>query len=1165
MKIEKGRYGYLLKISICFTLLLVIFLVTQGNFINNSVVLANSDAVYLSDIKYKSAKVGDKTLLLDKNMNGKSITVSIEGVDKFFLKGILAHAASEVIYDLSNYNYDYFTAYIGVDIASRDTNQGDGVKFKIYTSQNEEDWTEILNDNNTYKANTDARFVKLDIKGAKYLKLVAEAGKNNWSDHSVYANAKLIKEGYVEKEDKPLEFIKTVEEYNEIIKTHYGETVTGEYEHVLLKREFVKRVGYDILQAFAQLNNENEEMVSWLMNNPDNLRLYLLGGTPDGGSYYSSLNVLSRLYSNYKNDFAITERTKYGTVLGDLYKKMAITLSLTHSQRVALWMQPSVEENQSDAVTRYQIYKDMHKNGKFVVTPTIDITKWFEEYNIEEMRFVLNNIIDDEEILWINEYTQSYVDQYQNQAWKYLTPHPYMAYVYPNYGNPIFHDPEKKDYWDKKFNGIFSKYGVTYSTENKKIYKVWMNFRNEFGTGAVCGGISKTGSNIRTSHGIPAAVIGQPGHAAIIYYSQDDQGRGYWNLDNDVSGWTLSEKGERMLLGWGNASYCRGSYQVVYMALAQEVLNDYENFEKCEELVMLADVYKDDLAKQQKIYKDALKTQPINIDAWYGLINSYKTDKSKTENDFYELAQELAESLKYFPLPMYQLSNLIKTELTSIENSYKFTLLQTRILTEGANVPNNTADKYYVYQPSLTRVEANFLLGKLDKTIATFSFDGENAGKIVLASRFDGNGVRWDYSLDGKKNWKEVSFTADEEHKLTLTPEEISSITAENDIYVHIVGVNYDEENLYKIDILDSLGIPANLYANDWENKLIGAPNSLQWKFSENDEWISYSTEQPDLTGNKTIIVRAGATGVYLAGTTTETYQFTPNNDPDTRKYIPISNLSIHSVSSQATGQGRPATNAIDGNIKTNWHSDWNGGDREKYIIIKLKEAKYLSALEYFPAGGGNGKIKNAVISVSQDGENWTEVVSETNWPYNETKKSVDFEPTKAQYIKIVGKETQSASSSKSFMVVSMFNFYEDITKQPDISIKPEKYKIEEGYIYRILPETTLNVFKENIKIEQEFIVKTTDGNIVEPNDIIKTGMILEIGEKQYTLIVIGDVDCDGEITINDMAKIKLHFIDKEPLSGSCLKAADIDDDKEITMNDIAQIKLILINLLKLK
>ncbi len=44
-----------------------------------------------------------------------------------------------------------------------------------------------------------------------------------------------------------------------------------------------------------------------------------------------------------------------------------------------------------------------------------------------------------------------------------------MAYVYPNYGNPVFHDPDRKDYWDEKFNGIFSKYGVTYSSENKNL------------------------------------------------------------------------------------------------------------------------------------------------------------------------------------------------------------------------------------------------------------------------------------------------------------------------------------------------------------------------------------------------------------------------------------------------------------------------------------------------------------------------------------------------------------------------------------------------------------------------------------------------------------------------------------------------------------------------
>ena len=166
---------------------------------------------------------------------------------------------------------------------------------------------------------------------------------------------------------------------------------------------------------------------------------------------------------------------------------------------------------------------------------------------------------------------------------------------------------------------------------------------------------------------------------------------------------------------------------------------------------MLADAYKGDLTKQEEIYKKALEIQNINVDAWLGLINVYNQSETKTQNEYFALAEELAEDLKYFPLPMQQLTNLIKPKLTTmgneeqnVQNSYKFTLLQTRILTEGTKTPNNTKDNYYVYQPSITRLEANYLLGKLDKTIATFSFDGEDAGCIVLASRFNNVGVRWD-------------------------------------------------------------------------------------------------------------------------------------------------------------------------------------------------------------------------------------------------------------------------------------------------------------------------------------------------------------------------------------------------------------------------------------
>ena len=157
----------------------------------------------------------------------------------------------------------------------------------------------------------------------------------------------------------------------------------------------------------------------------------------------------------------------------------------------------------------------------------------------------MNTLLDDESIIWLNEYTQAKIDKTPNNAWGLLTPHSYIAYVWPNYGNPIYYSEENRDY----FNQLF---------------------------------------------------------------------KGYWGIDNDVSGWTLSEKGERMPLGWGNASYSRG-YSVVYIALAQEAMNDQANLEKCQKIMIQAKVYAGDPAKQEEIYREALKVQPINIDAWYGL------------------------------------------------------------------------------------------------------------------------------------------------------------------------------------------------------------------------------------------------------------------------------------------------------------------------------------------------------------------------------------------------------------------------------------------------------------------------------------------------------------------------------------------------------------------
>lgn len=994
---------------------------------------------YLSDMVPIKKSVSYGTLVNDADLDGNNIILTVENHLFTFKKGIFAHANAEIVYDLTDYSdYSYFVAFAGLNYSS---SRGDGVTYHFYTSNDNASWTEV-GEGITKLPREEATFVKVPLNNATFLRIVIDDRAGNGADHSVLADAKLVNEvngNFV---------LDSVADFDNEIKSSYNNETTfnNELEQLILKRELTKRVGQYTINSFYNENEDNKAVINWLLSNKTVLNYYILGGTPDGNNYYNSLTQLARLYKAYKDDFTNTEVTKYNTVLGDLYTRMAITLSLTHSQRVALWMQPGAAENQSDAVDRYQIFKELHKNNKFYVREDIDITKWFEGYSVEEMRFVMNNAIDDESILWLNEYVQSKINETPGSAWGLLTPHPYMAYVWPNYGNNVYYDEENYDYFNELFATGDKKlydYDITRGTNDHKVYKVWMNFRNKFGTGAVCGGISKTGSNIRTTHGIAATVIGQPGHAALLYYTEDAQGKGYWNIDNNVSGWTLSEKGERMLLGWGNGTYARGFYQVVYMTMAQEALNDYENFEKAEEFLMLARAYQDNPSKQEELIRKAINAQSYNLDAWLDLIEIYNNSE-KSEKEYYALAEEVADNLKYFPLAMYNLTNLIKPKLTSVENLYKFSLLQTRTLEIGKNTPNNTADSYTIYQPAVARVEAGYLLGIVDNSIASFSFDGADAGKIVLSNRFNNTGIRWDYSIDGKQTWKEVSFTAEEEHKLQLTAQQIRNITAENDIYVHIVGVNYDEKNLFKIDITEG-ALLSELYASDLENRVVGVDLNTEWRYKASDTWTSYSVSSPDLTGNKTVQVRQAATGTILASSASEMFTFTEDNQPMTRKYIPVSHLSVFAVSSEAVNQGGAAIKAIDGNYNTRWHSAWNGSDSQRYIVLKLDKPRYISAVEFIPAGGGNGKIIDGTVYGSTDGENWIELSKLNNTRYTNKTDSIEdailnakvFEiadPKEVSYIKIVADNATQGhymSGNGNWFTARAFNLYQDLTKNP--------------------------------------------------------------------------------------------------------------------------------------
>ncbi len=1146
-KIIKQSIVVLASLFLC----VIIFFGSAGaNFIN-AFAAENSNydtekVLYLSDTSRithnssKSSSLGNTRLFMAPanlaNIPGGAMQAKIEDAWYTFKYGIYAHGPSCVAFNISEFSqkYKYFSAYGGLLSSASKSN---GVLLYVQTSEDGVNWTPNPAAKTLIKYNQNFNYFTMDVTGVKWIRLVAEHNGSNAQDYVVWADAKLstsLDDG---------EAVKSLDVYDAQIKAKVANAnlddmqanlfADKELELLVLQRELVSRVGQYALKRFmtqsGDANEANKAVLDWLLNDLDSLREFMLGGTPFKGNYYNSLTVLSGLYKSYKNDLSDTtllsgdgnpgsgNKFMPKRTFGELCRTMMFSVALTHDSTIGSYLQASVKANQSEANRRYAIFKYLYQTERFVATRNADgswkseTMNMFGSLKVEEMRWLMCAIIDDESLIWLNDYVQTRINNAPNNVGNLYTPHSYVRYTDPNYNNPVFYDDANYDYFNALFsvdsrevkvsnnviieddnvgtalakdqisesahkNANITHYGLwdakyivpagegeqpyTMSVSRKvdgvaKLQKVWMNFNNKFKTGSVCGGISKSGVNIRTSRGIPANVIGQPGHAAILYFSKDANGKGSWKIDNDVGGWLAATKGERHLLGWGNEAWQRNSGgTVVYFHLAQLCLDDYDNLVRAEEYCWLAKVYQGDVNKQEKLYEKALSTQILNLDAWYGLVTTYKANTAKTAVDYSTLATRIGDTLWNHPVAMHCLFRLFtdteKTNVAAVQATLNDPLFTTQLKT----IEVNALAKAKASGSTAAKSKVSYLLGNTDTAVASFSFD---TGKIVWADSYNDGSFTWKYSLDGKKTWTEVTFNPGDSHAYQLNEKEISSISTDNDIYVYIVGASPD--NAYRIDVGAKPAMPDTLYANDWENRIIGVDASYEWRYlKETDDeytpasdWTAYSEASPDCSGDKAIEVRIKGTAQKPASDG-RVFTFTADTDSEDRKYISVNYLTLVEFSTQSKDSKRPnyAVNAIDGNAKTYWHTDYTVSikasmldekgqvieENKPYLIIKLDVPRYISALEFVQNQyNTNFSIfaKKATVYVSETGEDgsWKKAGTREGFENIDDLKAVHFdESVYGQYVKLVMDELYETNANDGvFTTVSMINLYEDTTK----------------------------------------------------------------------------------------------------------------------------------------
>ncbi len=113
------------------------------------------------------------------------------------------------------------------------------------------------------------------------------------------------------------------------------------------------------------------------------------------------------------------------------------------------------------------------------------------------------------------------------------------------------------------------------------------------------------------------------------------------------------------------------------------------------------------------------------------------------------------------------------------------------------------------------------------------------------------------------------------------------------------------------------------------------------------------------------------------------------------------------------------------------------------------------------------------------------------------------------------------------------------ISKIPGSTLERTFYAGLDGH------DGTIKIFKGASEVSQD--AKTATGMVAK---LYYQGNVV----KEYTIIVTGDVNGDGNISITDIVTVNNSLLGKKPLTGVYVDAADVDNNGKVTITDIVKI-----------
>ena len=218
---------------------------------------------------------------------------------------------------------------------------------------------------------------------------------------------------------------------------------------------------------------------------------------------------------------------------------------------------------------------------------------------------------------------------------------------------------------------------------------------------------------------------------------------------------------------------------------------------------------------------------------------------------------------------------------------------------------------------------------------------------------------------------------------------------------------------------------------------------------------------------------------------------------------------------------------------------DEAGNTTEVSVVVKIdKTAPIITGVE-------NGKTYNqSVTPVIQDDSAVTITLTKDGTPVANYKPGDTIKDV-GQYVLTVT-DTFENTTTISFEIESL----SDVIASSKFEVNEEQLMI-----LNIQPKTTAENFKQNIQSEMEYEITDKNGTVVSNTSNIGTGYKIKMSnDKQYTIIISGDCNGDGQADIKDILAINKHRLNKTNLTAEYLLASDVNGDGKADLKDILQV-----------